>query len=70
MVSNELEHHMLNIDSSKSYATEENLIKALKKLRVPSGYVIVKNRQGRWTAVFSFHVHGVRMVHEGFMTIN
>ena len=49
---------MLNIDKSKSYATEENLIKALKKLHVQQGYVVVKNRKGRWTAVFSYHVHG------------
>lgn len=61
---------MLNIDKSKSYATEENLVKALKKLRATNGYVIVRNRMGRYTAVFSYHVHGVRMVHAGFMTIN
>lgn len=61
---------MLNIDNSKSYATEENLMKALKKLRVQQGYVVVKNRRDRYTAVFSYHVHGVRMVHAGFMTIN
>jgi hypothetical protein len=61
---------MLNIDNSRSYATEANLLKAIKKLRVDKGYVVVKNRQGRWTAIFSYHVHGVRPVHYGFMTIN
>lgn len=61
---------MFNLDKSKSYATEENLIKALKKLHVQNGYVVCKNKNNRWTAVFSYHVHGVRMAHLGFMTIN
>ena len=61
---------MLNIDHSRSYATEEILVRELNALGVTSGYVIVKNRKNRWTAICSHRVHGLRMVHEGFMTIN
>lgn len=60
----------MTIDKSKSYISEENLMKALKKLKPHAGYVVVRNKTGRWTAIFSFHVHGVRMFHAGFMTIN
>ena len=67
----------MNIDNSKSYATELGLELALKKIgveRLPNGefpgLVVVRNRAGRWTAVFSFAVHGVNPAHLGFMTLN
>ena len=43
-----------NIDSSKSYATEENLMKALAKLGLADRKpLVVRNREGRFTAIFS-----------------
>ena len=44
----------LNIDNSRSYATEERLDRALRQYgldRVSS--LTVRNRDGRWTAVFT-----------------
>lgn len=44
---------MMNIDASKSYATEANLVKAIeKRLRTDCRYLVVRNRAGRYTAVF------------------
>jgi hypothetical protein len=44
----------LNIDTSKSYATEENLMKALRKLGLADRKpMVVCNRAGRFTAIFS-----------------
>lgn len=44
---------MFNIDNMKSYATEENLVKALTKLGfVNDRHFVVCNRAGRFTAVF------------------
>ena len=67
----------MNIDDSKSYATETGLELALEKIGVKKmpngefpGLVVVRNRTGRWTAVFSFAVHGVQPAHLGFMTLN
>lgn len=67
----------MNIDHSKSYATEIALELALKKLGVEKlpngefpGLVVVRNRTGRWTAVFSFAIHGAAPAHNGFMTLN
>jgi len=43
----------MNIDDAKSYATEENLMKALKKLKLNDRLpLVVLNRKGRFTAVF------------------
>ncbi len=51
----------LSIDDCKSYATEENLEKGLKRLsldnvtmgeRVPCRFMKVRNAEGRWTAIF------------------
>lgn len=46
---------MLDINANviKSYATEENLIKALDKLKINDHpHLTVRNAEGRWTAVF------------------
>lgn len=44
-----------NIDNCKSYKTEDNLYKAINKLgftREMDQFIVVCNRQGRFTAVF------------------
>jgi len=52
---------MMNIDTAKSYATEENLMKALAKLGLAElRPMVVRNREGRWTAIFSISLAGVR----------
>lgn len=43
----------MNIDKSRSYKTEKSLEKALEKYGFDQDrYVIVCNRQGRFTAIF------------------
>jgi len=52
----------IDINNSKSYATEANLDKALTKLGLdnfrgfdggsPCRYLKVRNKEGRWTAIF------------------
>jgi len=66
----------MNIDTSKSYATEANLIKALTEAKlIDCRPLIVRNREGRWTAVFSSanlsHVgYSIAYAaHKGFMTL-
>jgi len=45
---------MLDIDNSQSYASEDNLVKALKKYGFDQYKpLIVCNREGRFTAVFA-----------------
>ena len=69
---------MISIDESRSYATEANLLTALKRLGFDTCRpIIVRNRDGRWTAVFGLHVSGagatgdvMRFARHGFMTIN
>jgi len=47
-----------NIDTAKSYATEENLMKALSKFGLADHKpLVVRNREGRFTAIFSIS-HG------------
>lgn len=49
-----------NIDTAKSYATEENLMKALKKLGFDAYRpMVVRNREGRYTAIFSLSMSGL-----------
>jgi hypothetical protein len=68
----------LNIDTSKSYATEENLTKALKRSGLDGlRPLIVLNRAGRYTAVFGLHISGLAQngnitaaARHGFMTID
>jgi hypothetical protein len=44
---------IMNIDTAKSYATEANLVKALGKFGFAEyRHVVVRNRAGRWTAIF------------------
>ena len=44
----------INIDNAKSYATEKNLGKALAKASLSVlRPVVVRNRAGRFTAIFS-----------------
>jgi len=43
----------MNLDECKSYATEENLNKALKKFGFDTHrHVVARTRDGRWTAIF------------------
>ena len=47
-----------NIDNAKSYKTEANLMKALEKIGITEAednFLVVCNREGRFTAVFSQH---------------
>lgn len=65
----------MNIDTARSYATEANLIAALKKVGLDECRpLIVRNRAGRWTAVFgcalSGHYNSPSIAHEGFPIIN
>lgn len=44
---------MMNIDNSRSFATQENLIASLKKNGLDNyKFVVVKNTENRWTAIF------------------
>lgn len=61
----------MNIDECKSYATEDNLLRALTKLGFdPKKALIVRNRSCRWTAVFGFHHYDTSPAFAGFMVIN
>lgn len=68
----------LNIDTAKSYATEANLLKALgPMLREKTKYVIVRNRAGRWTAIFPLGLNREFLggnvtffANKGFMTVS
>lgn len=65
---------MLNIDTSKSYATEANLLAALAKLGFADDrYLVVCTRSGHFTAIFpvSNITDGnmTRYARLGFMTL-
>lgn len=64
---------MLNIDTSRSYATEAQLVRALEKRGLGKLFpLIVRNREGRWTAVFGVsNLQGniTLCARQGFMTI-
>ena len=50
----------MNIDTAKSYATEENLTRALEEFGLADMRpLVVCNRQGRFTAVFGLHLSGL-----------
>lgn len=56
-----------DIDTAKSYATEDNLLAALAKLHfAPELAMVVRNRAGRWTAVFHLRDYGAAPAHAGF----
>lgn len=67
----------INIDNMKSYATEANLMTALKKHGIDTHrFIVVCNRSGRFTAIFSLAANnfkggyiGVYSDH-GFLTLN
>ena len=68
---------MFDIDNAKSYATEENLDKALAKIGLDKAHgLVVCNRAGRFTAIFTVgrcEVAEVPMMlpaHNGFMIVN
>lgn len=42
-----------NIDTSRSYATEKNLMTALGRFPDAYRFMVVRNRDGRFTAVFA-----------------
>ena len=65
----------MNIDTAKSFATEANLDKHLKKVGLDQARPLkVRNTQGRWTAVFGYALSGVQnppsIAHFGFPVIN
>lgn len=70
---------MMSIDGCRSYATEANLMKALEKLGFAGDKpLVVKNREGRFTAVFGCDLSGLKehggyigvYASAGFMTID
>lgn len=47
-------HQIIDIDNARSYANEENLNGALTKLGLGEiERITVRNRTGRWTAIFT-----------------
>ena len=68
----------MSLNESRSYATEANLLAALRKLGFENDRpLIARNHEGRWTAIFGFHLSGVyktgdvtRYARRGFMTID
>jgi hypothetical protein len=64
----------MNVDNAKSYATEANLMTALAKAGLDkSRPVVVRNREGRWTAVFGVALSGQNpgyIAAAGFIVIN
>lgn len=68
----------MNIADSKSYATKKNLEAALAKAGLASKHpIIVRNDEGRWTAIFGLHLSGMAetgdvmfAARHGFLTIN
>jgi hypothetical protein len=43
----------INVPTIKSYATRENLVKALTNLKIADHpHMVVRNDEGRWTAIF------------------
>ncbi len=70
----------LNIDNSRSYKTEANLVKALAAMGVDDTWrkIVVCNREGRFTAIFPLGANSpcdqgiiniCGMAHRGFMVV-
>ena len=60
----------MDIDNCKSYATEENLYKAINKAgftKEMDRFIVVLNRKGRYTAIFS--QHSERIKNGGYIAI-
>jgi hypothetical protein len=65
---------MTSIDNAKSYATEKNLTAAVTKVFGDDvKYMIVRNREGRWCALFPYswnpELNVGAIIHNGFMVI-
>ena len=61
----------MNIDECKSYATEDNRLTALATCRFdPTQALVVRNREGRYTAIFGFSHYDAAPAFRGFMVIN
>ena len=65
---------MFNIDDAKSYATEENLLKALTRFGLHTAkHIVVRNRAGRFTAIFGYSwnptVNAGYIAHAGFKVV-
>lgn len=63
---------MPDIDKCRSYATEERLMNSLQGRGLHDWrYVVVRNRAGRWTAIFAGTQSAQRNIyspaHDGFM---
>ncbi len=68
---------MTNIDQQKSYSSERNLYIALVKHGLNAADpIIVRNREGRWTAIFTvarLNRGGFPLIapcHRGFLIVN
>jgi hypothetical protein len=66
---------MVDVNTAKSYATRENLIKDLtKKGLVNHRPIIVRNDAGRWTAIFGYALSGIDqpfvIPHLGYIIVN
>ena len=66
----------INIDNSRSYKTEANLVKALSAIGVDDTWrkIVVCNREGRFTAIFPVaqnpgNVNVLGLAHRGFMVV-
>lgn len=63
----------MDIDNAHSYASEQNLIAGLKKIGLDQlKYLIVCNRQGRFTAIFPLawnQVQPIMIAQRGFMVV-
>jgi len=63
-----------NIDNARNYATERTLVKALEKRGLNDfDPIVVRNRAGRWTAIFSIARVGhdaMIIPHHGFILVN
>lgn len=54
-------NNVITLENSKGYATEENLIKGIKRVgldyytegfAIPMRYVVARKPDGKWTAIF------------------
>lgn len=66
----------INIDNSRSYKTEANLVKALEALGIDDTWrkIVVRNRAGRFTAIFPISQNDRNrnvcgLAHHGFMVV-
>lgn len=60
---------IFDIDNSRSYATEDNLMAALAKLGFTHHALVVRNRAGRFTAIFGLGTYSTQPAFHGFKVI-